>query len=250
VAFQQVQEDQLVGNHLYFSVHQNNPWAANIGVYASKANKYTQEYFEICIDVLKQRPETHDQWVMQQVHHVFEKSLRNETHVFGGNWGEDKSPPPVPNVTWPFKARYWSPHDIAADERPTPTRDTMAIHTLCHMPLLNPHGKKMIARELGVYYGFTTEPKSYFTVGADGSGLQQGVAESAGYYTRNGERHRRYVALDEPSRTNLYSMCPEEIYNNPVAFQWTVTVLMVIARWSNRIFILPQVFISQMDAGS
>jgi hypothetical protein len=250
MAFQQLQEDQLVGNHLYFSAHQKNPWAANIGVYASKANKYTQEYFEICMDILKQRPKTHDQWVLQQVHDVFEKSLRNESHEFVGDWGQDKSPPPVPNVTWPFKARFWSPHDIAADQRPTPTHETMAIHTLCHTPLLNPHGKKMLARELGVYYGFTTEPKSYFAVGVDDSGFQQSVVESAGYYTRIGDRHRRYVALDGPSRTNFYSMCPDEIHNNAVAFQWTVTMLMVIARWSNRILILPQVFISQMDAGS
>jgi hypothetical protein len=250
-AFQQQKEDDLVGNHLYFSAHQNNPWAANIGVYAAKANKYTQEYFAHCIDALKQRPETHDQLVMQQVHLAFENALNNQTFEFGGYWGKDVSPPPVPKVNWPFKGRFWSPHDIAADERPLPTRETMAIHTLCHLPLLNPHGKKMIARELGVYYGFRTDATSYFVVGVDGSGFNnKDVSESAGYYTRIGDHHRRYVALDGPLRTNLYTMSRIEIYQNHVAFQWTVTLLMVIARWSNRILILPQVTISAMDAGS
>jgi hypothetical protein len=248
--FQQQQEDNLVGNHLFFSSHQNNPKAANIGVYAAKANKYTQEYFEICIDVLKQRPKTHDQWAMQQVHHVYQNALYNRTFELFGNWGEE-GPPPVPKVNHPFQARLWSPHEIVADERPTPTLETMAIHTLCIVPLLNPHGKKMMARELGVYYGFRTEPSSYITDGGvNGGSFNDGVSESAGYYTRLGDRHRRYVVLDGPIRTNFYSTCPRDVYHRHELFQWVVTLLMVIAKWSDRILILPQVFWSGHDSGS
>jgi Nucleotide-diphospho-sugar transferase len=47
-----------------FSGHQNNPWAPNIGVYASKANDRTLEYFGHCLDILSEKPQTHDQYVM------------------------------------------------------------------------------------------------------------------------------------------------------------------------------------------
>jgi hypothetical protein len=52
---------------LIFSPHQNNPWGANIGVYASKANEGTVDYFGHCLDVLKEKPDTHDQYVMVRV---------------------------------------------------------------------------------------------------------------------------------------------------------------------------------------
>jgi Nucleotide-diphospho-sugar transferase len=248
LAFQKIDSNQTSENHLYFSPHQNNPWAANIGVYASKANKYTQEYFKICIDVLKQRPETHDQWAMQQVHHLFEKTLWGQGFEFGGDWGP-KGPPPVPKVKYPFHARYWGPHTIVADERPMPTSETLAIHTLCSTPLLNPHGKKMIAREIGAYYGFRSNPTPYFTVG-DFQGSNVAISEAAGYYTRSGSKNRRYLALDGPLRTNFYSTSLIEGYHSNRFFQWTVTVMLAIARWTSRIFILPHVFIADMDAGS
>ena len=50
-----------------FSAHQNNPWAPNIGVYASKANEKTLEYLDHCIDALAKKPKTHDQFVMVSV---------------------------------------------------------------------------------------------------------------------------------------------------------------------------------------
>jgi Nucleotide-diphospho-sugar transferase len=248
MAFQAIPEDQPEENHLYFSGHQNNPGAANIGVYAAKSNNRTIEYFETCIDVLQQRPETHDQLAMQQVHDLYKFTLYNRPYKFGGNWGE-KVPPPVPSIKLPFRAKYWGPHDIVADERPTPTSETMAIHTLCHMPLLNPHGKKMIAREIGAYYGFQTNPTPYFTVGRSSEPMV-GASEVAGYYSRVGADHRRFVALDGPLRTSFYSTSPSDRYHDSRAFQWIATVLLAVAKISNRILILPHVFIADMDAGS
>ncbi|KAG7355521.1 nucleotide-diphospho-sugar transferase [Nitzschia inconspicua] len=248
MAFQDVSSDQIIENHLYFSAHQNNPRASNIGVYAAKANDYTKEYFEICIDVLKQRPETHDQWAMQQVGYLYESTLKNQSFEFGGNWGE-KGPPPVPPVKFPFTARLWGPHEIVADERPTPTLETMAIHTLCHTPLLNPHGKKMIAREIGAYYGFKTSPTQSLVQERDGH-VKSASNNAAGYYARAGDSYRRYVVLDSSLRTNFYSTSPVHMYHNTYYFQWIAAVLMAIAKWSDRILILPQVFQAIMDAGS
>ncbi|KAG7336522.1 nucleotide-diphospho-sugar transferase [Nitzschia inconspicua] len=247
-AFQDVKNaDQTIRNYLYFSGHQNNPGAANIGVYAAKATNQTKEYFQTCLDLLKQRPKTHDQLVMQQVGWLYESTLNNKSYGFGGNWGEE-DPPPVPPVRFPFKAKFWGPHDIVADERPMPTLETMAIHTLCGVPLLNPHGKKMIAREIGAYYGFVTDPSPNF-----GQRFVYDVQKSttaAGYYARAGNAYRRYLVLDSSLRTSFYSTSPAHIYYRNDFFEWIVAVLLTIAKWSDRIFILPQVFMAYMDAGS
>ncbi|KAG7355180.1 nucleotide-diphospho-sugar transferase [Nitzschia inconspicua] len=248
-AFQDLGADQTTGNHLYFSSHQNNPGAANIGVYAAKSTDHTKEYFQICIDLLKQRPETHDQLVMHQVVKLYSNALHNQSFEFWGNWGE-KGPPPTPSVKLPFQARFWGPHDIVADERPMPTLETMAIHTLCHVPLLNPHGKKMIAREIGVYYGFVTDPSLKNVLHKDGPVPVQKTSDMAGYYARAGSSYRRYLVLDSPLRTNLYSTSPAHVYHKPLFFQWIVAVLLTLAKWSDRIFILPQIFMAHNDAGS
>ncbi|KAG7359217.1 nucleotide-diphospho-sugar transferase [Nitzschia inconspicua] len=243
-AFQDLGKDITIGNHLYFSSHQNNPGAANIGVYAAKATDRTKEYFRTCIDLLKQRPETHDQLVMHQVVKLYSNALHNQSFELWGNWGE-KGPPPAPSVKLPFQARFWGPHDIVADERPMPTLETMAIHTLCHVPLLNPHGKKMIAREIGAYYGFVTDPNVLHK-----DGPVQKTSNMAGYYARTGSSYRRYLVLDSSLRTNLYSTSPAHVYHKPLFFQWIVAVLLTLAKWTDRIFILPQIFMAHNDAGS
>ncbi|KAL3908914.1 MAG: hypothetical protein SGILL_008299 [Bacillariaceae sp.] len=245
VDFQQRRENLL------FSGHQNNPTAPNIGVYAVKANDYSREYFQTCLDVLKQRPETHDQWAMAEVYRLFEHTLHNQTYVFGGDWGP-KGPPTTPKVRLPFQAQYWSPHEVVADERPMPTGETMAIHTLCDAPLLNPHGKKMIAKELGAYYGFQTSALPYKPGTRDSNGIAM-VSDMAGYYSRSstGSRNRRrYLVLDGPIRSNFYSMVTMDQYHNRNLFQWVMALAFAIARLTDRILILPQVFNADMDAGT
>jgi len=127
--------------HLYFSGHQDNYSAPNIGVYAVKSNRYSEEYFRVCLDVLNEKPETHDQWVLAEVYRVFQHTYENRTYVFGGNFEPD-GPPETPKIKNPFTAMYFSPHEVVADERPMTTQQTLAIHTLNGMPLQAPHGKK------------------------------------------------------------------------------------------------------------
>ncbi|KAG7345450.1 nucleotide-diphospho-sugar transferase [Nitzschia inconspicua] len=246
--FQDISPDQTIENHLYFSGHQNNPLGANIGVYASKATKHTKEYFRVCLDLLKQRPTTHDQWVMHQVSLLYQNTLHNQSFEFSGNWGEE-GPPPMPPVKYPFEARFWGPHEIAADQRPMATLETMAIHTLCNVPLLNPHGKKMIAREIGAYYGFVTDPSQNLL---HKDVPVQKTSNMAGYYAREGKSYRRYLLLDSSRRTNFYSTSPASIFHKNHFFQWIVAFLLTLSKWSDRIFILPQVFMAYRykDAGS
>jgi hypothetical protein len=52
---------------MIFSSHQNAFSKLNIGVYASKANEKTVEYFQLCIELLKEKPNTHDQYVMVRI---------------------------------------------------------------------------------------------------------------------------------------------------------------------------------------
>jgi hypothetical protein len=223
--------------HIYFSGHQNNYNAPNIGVYAVKADRYSEEYFRVCLDVLKEKPETHDQWVLAEVHRLFQHTYDGGTYKFGGSFEPD-GPPETPKIKNPFKAMYFSPHEVVADERPMPTHQTLAIHTLNGMPLQAPHGKKMIAKELGVYYGFHTEPRA--TANAN--------ALAAGYYDRSGE-NRRYLWLDTDIRSNFYSMSLQGRYHDHHLFEWTMAILIAIARKTNRILVLPQMFDADMDAG-
>ncbi len=243
VDFQKRHDDDKSDNkdhakkHVYFSGHQNNFNAPNIGVYAVKADDYSEEYFRVCLDILNKKPETHDQHVMAEVHRLFQHTYDKLGYKFGGNFKPD-GPPDAPVIEHPFKALYFSPHEVVADERPMTTHLTLAIHTLNGMPLQAPHGKKMVAKELGVYYGFHSHPHS-----------ENGDIASAGYYNRNGA-HRRYLWLDTDIRTNFYSIAQPGRYHNHMVFEWTMAILIAIARKTNRILILPQVFDADMDAGT
>ena len=231
-------EDGHRGKHVYFSGHQNNHGAPNIGVYAVKADKYSEEYFRVCLDVLKEKPETHDQHAMAEVHRLFQSSYESRPYEFGGRFLPD-GPPKVPTIKHAFQALYFSPHEVVADERPTTTRLTLAIHTLNGEPLQAPHGKKMNAKELGVYYGFHSHPQGTFDARTD----------DAGYYDRSG-RSRRYLWLDTELRNNFYSIANPDHYHDKKTLEWTMAILIAIARKTNRILVLPQVFDADMDAGT
>ncbi|OEU07358.1 hypothetical protein FRACYDRAFT_251163 [Fragilariopsis cylindrus CCMP1102] len=179
------------GKHIYFSGHQNNYNAPNIGVYAVKADEYSEEYFRVCLDVLKEKPDTHDQWVLAEVHRLFQHTYHNVTYNFGGTFEPD-GPPETPTIQHPFIAKMFSPHEVVADERPMPTHQMLALHTLNNAPLQMPHGKKMIAKELA----------------------------------------------------------HQNRYHDKVVLRWTLAILIAIARKTNRIFVLPQIFDADMDAGT
>jgi hypothetical protein len=233
--------------HIYFSGHQNNYNAPNIGVYAVKADEYSEEYFRLCLDVLKEKPDTHDQWVLAEVHRLFQHTYHNVTYKFGGTFEPD-GPPETPTIQHPFIAKMFSPHEVVADERPMPTHQMLALHTLNNAPLQMPHGKKMIAKELGAYHGFKTHPGSIHK--NDDSNSVSSGGDSAGYYERRGESYRKYLWLDGELRSNFYSVAHQNRYHDKVVLRWTMAILIAIARRTNRIFVLPQIFDADMDAGT
>ena len=69
------------------------------------------------------------------------------------------------------------PHVIVASVKPVPTEWSIAVHVLDVKPLQSPHGKKMVAKELGVWHGHHLSP-------------------DAGYYLRSGANARRYLFMD------------------------------------------------------
>ena len=240
------------GKHIYFSGHQNNYNAPNIGVYAVKADEYSEEYFRVCLDVLKEKPDTHDQWVLAEVHRLFQHTYLNVTYNFGGTFEPD-GPPETPTIQHPFIAKMFSPHEVVADERPMPTHQMLALHTLNNAPLQMPHGKKMIAKELGAYHGFKTHPGSSSIHNKNDDDSNSSVSsgdDSAGYYERSGESYRKYLWLDGELRSNFYSIAHQNRYHDKVVLRWTLAILIAIARKTNRIFVLPQIFDADMDAGT
>ena len=245
-------------NHLYFSGHQNNYMAPNIGVYAVKANKYTEEYFRVCLDLLREKPNTHDQFVLQEVHNLFRHTLWGQPYTFGGGdrWSPQGPPKTMPVIQHPFAAKLFSPHEIVADERPQPTHQTLAIHTLNNAPLQMPHGKKMVAKELGVYFGFRTpypdHPESTTTTHTNlrRQSSRSSRREHGGYYERSGGTYRKYLWLDGDVRSNFFSLAHPERYHDKEVLRWTMAILIAIARRTDRILVLPQIFNADMDAGT
>ncbi len=139
------------GEDILFSGHQDNPEAANIGVYSVIANNASEEYLQICIEILEQSPETHDQAIMQQVGYFLDAFRAGKPLEYSKKFKEPL--PELPNFKNPARLGRFIPYQIVANVVPVPTEDTFAIHTLCGGPLRNPHGKKMIAKELGAWYG-------------------------------------------------------------------------------------------------
>eukprot|EP00531_Pseudo-nitzschia_arenysensis_P001505 CAMPEP_0116154864 /NCGR_PEP_ID=MMETSP0329-20121206/22006_1 /TAXON_ID=697910 /ORGANISM="Pseudo-nitzschia arenysensis, Strain B593" /LENGTH=562 /DNA_ID=CAMNT_0003651869 /DNA_START=200 /DNA_END=1885 /DNA_ORIENTATION=+ len=226
-----------VGKHYYVSGHQNNPDKPNIGVFAAKADVYSEEYFRVCLDIISQQPNTHDQFIMNHVHELFSDNYhgREFNHRVSRYEGEVK----FPKVQYPFQGLMFSPHEIVADERPTTTQLTLAIHTLCSKPLQFPVGKQMNAKELGVYYGFHSHPPE----------ISEANAVAAGYYDRSGN-YRRYLWLNTEVRNNFYSHVNPKNLKHMLTMEWTLAILMAIARKTNRILVLPQIFNAHHDAGT
>ena len=206
-----------------------DPLSINIGVFSIAANERTKEYFELCILMGNLSPNTHDQWIMGQLllmAYIIHQSGKS-TMKFTREW---KPPPPAehnpPNMTRPPHWGLYSPMEIMSGAHPYPTKNTIAIHTLTRTPLKKPFGKKILAKELGAWTG------------------------AGGYYSKTGES-RRYLMMeghDSPNSYNLlqsfeYDAMMSESYlvNNAKAFQWTMAVLLALARRTGRIFIMPKI---------
>lgn len=227
-----------VGKHYYVSGHQNNPNKHNIGVFAAKADAYTEEYFRVCLDIIHQQPHTHDQFIMNHVHQLFRDTYHGRT--FNRRASRYEGEVHFPELKYPFEGLVFSPHEIVADERPTTTQLTLAIHTLCSTPLQFPIGKQMNAKELGAYYGFQSQPPGT---------PRESNAVAAGYYDRSG-KYRRYLWLNTELRNNFYSHVNPKNLRHTLSMEWTLAILMALARKTNRILVLPQIFNANFDAGT
>jgi Nucleotide-diphospho-sugar transferase len=217
---------RLFQGDILLSAHQNCPMCVNIGVYLVHANEKTKEYFQVAIKLAKESPNTHDQWIMAQIFDMQALS-QGKAFEYGNRW--DPIPTFQPQFAHKIDRGDFSPHEIVADERPYASQMALAIHPLRETPLKDPHGKKMLAKEMGAWYGF------------------RGPAGEAGYYARKGHA-RRYLVMDGHI-LNGYSMVmnwefqntESAIYHNPENLKWTIAVLVALARRTGRILILPPV---------
>ena len=95
---------------------------------------------------------------------------------------------------------------------------------------MKPFGKKILAKELGAWYGF------------------QGLNGDGGYYARTGER-RRYLLMDGHDMPNAYNTVQNfewagwesGLFHDVGAFQWTMATLIALARRTGRTLVMPRI---------
>lgn len=218
-------------NDILISSHQSSPMTINIGVYSVLANERTKEFFELCILMASESPNTHDQWIFDQL--LLLASNLRRGYELRGRFEHKWDPPPKtnpPKMKYPPNHGLYKSYEIVAGPRPLPTTSTLAIHTLCGKPLSTPWGKKMLAKELGSWYGFKSQGN-----------------EAAGYYVRSG-RHRRYIMLDGFDSPNVYNTMQSydfglelDLFTDLTSFRWTIATILALARRTSRIFIMPSV---------
>ena len=203
---------------IVFSGHQDNPEAANIGVYSVLANKATEEYFWLCIEMFQQALEIHDQVIMQQMYRFAQQIKANQTLEFPPGFKGQTKQLKVPTIQYPITDARFQAYQIAANVLPLPSKDTFAIHTLCGAPLQDPHRKKMIAKELMAWYG------------------------AGNYYHGN-----QYLWLDGHV-WNGWSMAmtwpgihPHDTYHDYKLMQWMVATMVALAHQTHHIWVMPKV---------
>ena len=210
------------------SSHQNCPMCANIGVYSIASNERTVELFEILVALAKESPKTHDQFIVTSVLGLAQELREGRrTNTFDTRWNpQPKVNPPV--MHHPPHRGFYNAFEIVASERPIPTQQAYAIHTLNGAPLQKPHGKKILAKELGAWYGFE---------GPNGEG---------GYYRRKGA-NRRYLWMDGHMPNSYSSVANFEyngwesaLFHSEQVFKYTMATLLALARRTGRIFVMPR----------
>mmetsp|Transcript_32538 Transcript_32538/g.85738 ORF Transcript_32538/g.85738 Transcript_32538/m.85738 type:complete len:343 (+) Transcript_32538:90-1118(+) len=154
-------------------------------------------------------------------------------HNIAGGRGKDPKEwndrPSTPLAENPIRHDFWDPHVIVSSTRPVPVEATVAIHPLGTKPLQHPHGKKILAMELGAWYG----SRGYYRHTSDGAGgLVPERAPPA--------RRRKYVAIDGRVFGGL-SLCQKDFYHQGQVMRLTIAWLATVARLTDRIIILPRV---------
>ena len=181
------------------SSHQEDGRRGNFGVFSVIANEATRKHFATCLNISISNPKLHDQNLM-----------------FRRDWPKEALEHSLVSI------KKLPTHSIVSHQWPRQMESTIAIHVLTDSPLKDPHGKKMIAKELSVWQGLR---------GPQGAG---------GYYARL-EQRRRYLFLDNPGLLGALSTSPEG-YHYDFVVRVIIAFLAALCRRTNRILVLPKLF--------
>jgi hypothetical protein len=148
------------------------------------------------------------------------------------NDGDYKDPKPkIPDIRHPIQAQNFLGFQIMSDIRPLPTPETLAIHPLCGEPLVSPHGKQMMAKELGAWYG----SKGYYR--------QTAVEDD-----NDSRNNQRYLWLDGGYPWNSWSPVmtwnsyhPHYDYHLRESMRWNIAISIALARRTGRIWVMPKI---------
>eukprot|EP00633_Aureoumbra_lagunensis_P005020 CAMPEP_0197307678 /NCGR_PEP_ID=MMETSP0891-20130614/5594_1 /TAXON_ID=44058 ORGANISM="Aureoumbra lagunensis, Strain CCMP1510" /NCGR_SAMPLE_ID=MMETSP0891 /ASSEMBLY_ACC=CAM_ASM_000534 /LENGTH=472 /DNA_ID=CAMNT_0042791305 /DNA_START=625 /DNA_END=2043 /DNA_ORIENTATION=- len=189
------------------ATHQNNPRAINIGYFAIRANNATRNFFQDCVAEAKMKPHFSDQKIFEAVSnwHRICRTGEKEPSVWKYK----------PNTTCPKHSVYIDfipPHTGVCSTHPIPTTETLFVHTLGNTPLQSPNGKRMHAKELGIWRG------------------------TRAYYAKS----NKYLALDGFVNNGI-TLCQEEGYHQRFWLWTQLAVLITFAKASHRILILPKI---------
>ena len=244
------------GMDIVVSGHQDNPKAHNIGFYAVQANERTKEFFRELYTLIELRPNVFDQFAFGELFHLESDAADAEAAndasklatLLSGNftherWETGPNELPVPKLQHILKNQVVLDGSfIAAHEWPIIHERTLAIHPLCGAPLRSPNGKKILAKELGAWYGY----RSMISPNHRKGDTVEKDADEAGYYTRRGRQNRRYIMLDGKAWMSHDALeAVDDIwgfYHANDSLTMTITLMIAIARQTNRILILPKVF--------
>lgn len=205
------------------AAHQNNPTATNIGVYAVRASNKTATFFADCIADSRNKTNAHDQLIFHNMltYHRLERLMM----VNPKPW---KDKPTTPRPLSPVLAEFLRPHIGVCSTHPVPTDMTIFVHTLGTAPLKEHHGKRIHAKELGVWHGHARP-------------LDLLGHELPAYYGPSAHDGRtKYLALDGRALMAL-SISEREGYHNVRWLKAHVAVLVAFAKATGRILILPRI---------
>mmetsp|Transcript_34201 Transcript_34201/g.109827 ORF Transcript_34201/g.109827 Transcript_34201/m.109827 type:complete len:890 (+) Transcript_34201:619-3288(+) len=214
------------------AAHQNNPTATNIGVYAVEANVRTRLFFKNLVDEAAHVPDKHDQLVFHNVLSWHRLARAGKEPPKRDNW---KDMPSVPLPETPVTFAFIPPHVGVCSITPVPTEDTVFVHTLGTSPLQEAHGKRLHAKELGVW--FTNRRRRDVEFAEKTKSSEQHHEEKQ---HQRKKRKRKYLAYDGHP-LNALSICEKEGYHSANYVKARLTFLVGLARATNRILILPKI---------
>ena len=195
---------------LIVAAHQDSPEATNIGFFAVVSTNATRHFFADCVAETRLSPEFTDQDIFHHMLVWHRVSRLGLPHPVPWRF-RPHAPPPAS----PILAQHIAPHVGACSTLPIPTPATVFVHTLGNAPLQSPHGKRLHAKELGIWHG------------------------AGGYY--GGSRHK-YLALDG-FPLGAISLSDPVGYHSGRWIMAHLTVLVAFAKATGRVLLLPKLLV-------